>query len=211
MYYMYSCILGLEETCCMLWHLQTRLLLAAAASAETLATSSCRLNSPITWTSDHVILCLGGKLPANYRSESRSCRQVEMNLEPVRASLDLERCLSKLSDVTLRVKMANFRGITVLAVCSVLYTAEASSILGFAIVGGTSHQASLANMGLELMKRGHNFTLLLSSEDAVSQARLSRQPFSAVRQMNFSGPPHIGSHDWLMSIPRDPQKVRRCL
>ena len=97
--------------------------------------------------------------------------------------------------------------IAILAVCSVACTAKASSILGFAIVGGTSHQASIAHMGIELMKRGHNFTLLLSSEDEVSQALLARESFRAIRKIKFSGPSWIGSWDWLRSIPRDPQKA----
>ena len=84
---------------------------------------------------------------------------------------------------------------------------EAASILGFAIVGGTSHQASLARIGLELVDRGHNFTLLLSSEDVLSHTRLAYGPFRSLTVLNFSGPAGVGTQEWRARMPRDPTKA----
>ena len=84
---------------------------------------------------------------------------------------------------------------------------KAASILGFAIVGGTSHQASLARIGLKLVQRGHKFTLLLNSEDELSHARLACEPFRSLNVLNFSGQAGVGTQQWRTRIPRDPAKV----
>lgn len=94
-----------------------------------------------------------------------------------------------------------------LLVTSHLIASEAASILGFAIVGGTSHQASLARIGLELIQRGHKFTLLLSSEDELSHSRLAYDPFSLLNVLNFSGPAGVGTMEWRARLPRDPAKA----
>lgn len=86
-------------------------------------------------------------------------------------------------------------------------TSRSASILGFSIVGGTSHQAAIARIGLELVERGHNFSLLLSSEDELSHSRLAHNPFGALNVLNFSGPPGIGTQEWRAQIPRDPTKA----
>ena len=102
-------------------------------------------------------------------------------------------------------------GVICVTIFGLLLPAKAASILGFAVVGGTSHQASVAHIGLELLKRGHNFTLLISSADTISQARLARAPFSSIQQLRWSGPSWIGTDAWLRSLPRDPQEVRKPL
>ncbi|KAK9826069.1 hypothetical protein WJX74_009969 [Apatococcus lobatus] len=56
------------------------------------------------------------------------------------------------------------------------------------------------------MKRGHNFTMLMSSGDELGQARLARKPFDALRKLNFSGPPDVGTETWLRQLKRDPVK-----
>lgn len=101
--------------------------------------------------------------------------------------------------------------LTVLAsllLLSVASTAEAKSVIGFAVTGSTSHQAAVAQIGLELVQRGHEFAMLVSSGAKLSQARLARQPYAALRRYAFSGPPEIGNIDWLLKLDRDPQKVR---
>lgn len=85
---------------------------------------------------------------------------------------------------------------------------EAASILGFGTIGATSHQASLAAIGLELVRRGHTFRLLLSAHDELSRSRLAHEPFKALNVLNFSGPPGVGTQKWRESVPRDPAKAR---
>lgn len=102
---------------------------------------------------------------------------------------------------------------TVLFTIAVLTTSqqclvEAASILGFAIIGATSHQASLATIGLELVRRGHTFKLLLSVHDELSRSRLAKEPFKALEVLNFTGPPGVGTQEWRESVPRDPAKAR---
>ena len=103
--------------------------------------------------------------------------------------------------------MAKIFVVAIFAMCSIVRAVESYSILGFATIGGSSHQASIAHIGLELMKRGHNFTLLLSSEDTASQTRLGREPFSVIKQIKFSGPDDIGTDGWLRRVPRDPEQA----
>lgn len=98
--------------------------------------------------------------------------------------------------------------ITILANCQ-HPPVQAASVLGFASVGSTSHQASLGTIGLELVRRGHSFTLLLSSRDELSHSRLAHEPFNVLDVMNFSGPSVIGTQEWRENIPRDPAKARR--
>ena len=84
---------------------------------------------------------------------------------------------------------------------------EAAAILGFAIPGGASHYASVAGIGLDLMHRGHKFTVLVSSEDTVAQRRMAKDPFRAVKVLKFKGPANIGNDIWRINIPRDPSQV----
>lgn len=84
---------------------------------------------------------------------------------------------------------------------------EAASILGFSLPGGTSHQAAMSTIGLELTRRGHTFTLLLSSADELSHSRLAHEPFDTLKVLNFSGPPGVGTQAWRETIPRDPAEA----
>ena len=109
-------------------------------------------------------------------------------------------------------KMVLFRSTTKHLIWSiVLYSlarvSAAKSILGFASIGATSHQAVLARIGLELRERGHDFAMLVSSEDALTLARFAQDPFKDLRQIVWSGPAEIGSNQFLNKIPRDPAKV----
>lgn len=92
--------------------------------------------------------------------------------------------------------------------CCMLQGSSAKSVLGFACPGATSHQAGFATVGLELIKRGHRFTLLMSSGDIHGQTRLARDPFHKIPKLNFSGSPDVGTEAWLRQVKRDPQKVR---
>ena len=89
-------------------------------------------------------------------------------------------------------------------------TLDAKSVIGFAVTGGTSHQSAIAQIGLELIARGHSFAMLLSSGDTLSQARLAREPFKGLKLYKFSGPPDIGTDAWLKKLDRDQRKVRSC-
>lgn len=97
--------------------------------------------------------------------------------------------------------------LTGLLLASIFNTAQAKSVIGFAVTGGASHQAACAQIGLELVQRGHDFAMLVSSGDTLSQARLARQPYGTLKVHKFSGPAHIGTPDWLRKLDRDPQKV----
>lgn len=98
--------------------------------------------------------------------------------------------------------------VTSLLLLSIANTAQAKSVVGFAVTGSTSHQAAVAQVGLELVQRGHEFAMVLSSGDTLSQARLARQPYAALKLYTFAGPPEIGNIDWLLQLDRAPQKVR---
>ena len=89
----------------------------------------------------------------------------------------------------------------------ILGAASGKSVVGFAAIGATSHQSAIASIGLELVRRGHNFTMLLSSGDVLSQARFSHDPFKTLKQLTFSGPPKAGTEAWLNQIKRDPQEA----
>ena len=101
--------------------------------------------------------------------------------------------------------------VCLLLLCAILQGSSAKSIVGFAVPGATSHLAGFGAIGLELLKRGHNFTLLMSSGDEHGQARLARRPFDAVPKRNFSGPLDVGTEGWLRKIKRDPVKVQTWL
>lgn len=86
-------------------------------------------------------------------------------------------------------------------------TAEASSVLGFALVGGQGHQLPMLRLGRELSSRGHNFTMLLSTADEISRTLLQSQAFAGLNIISFDGPPYLGTRQWFEGLPRDPQKA----
>lgn len=97
--------------------------------------------------------------------------------------------------------------LTGVLLASLLHIAHAGSVIGFAVTGGASHQAAFAQIGIELVQRGHDFAMLVSSGDTLSQASLARHPYGALKVYKFTGPSHIGTPDWLRKLDRDPQKV----
>ena len=80
---------------------------------------------------------------------------------------------------------------------------EAASVLGFSVMGGVPHQALVATIGLELVRRGHTFTLLLHSYDELSHSRLAVEPFRALNLLKISGPSGVGTQEWRENILRD--------
>ena len=90
---------------------------------------------------------------------------------------------------------------------SLINFASAKSIIGFAATGITSHTAAVARVGLELKERGHDFAMLVSAGDVLTQARLAKHPFEEVRQIRYAGPPDLGTVKWLERLDRIPQKV----
>ena len=96
----------------------------------------------------------------------------------------------------------------ILLVCCQANDSNKRKIIGFAIPGGVSHQAGFATIGLELARRGHKFAMLLSSGDDGTHKRLAREPFHAIRKLNFSrGPTEVGTESWLRGFKRDPKEV----
>ena len=95
-----------------------------------------------------------------------------------------------------------------LLIHSLASDSEAKAVIGFATTGATSHQAAIARIGVELVARGHDFALLLSTEDHLTNSRLSHGQFQSVRVVNFTGPAKLGHNEWLNELPRDPQEVR---
>ena len=98
--------------------------------------------------------------------------------------------------------------LSALLLISRLVGSRAASILGFSLVGSTSHQAPLGRIGLELTQRGHKFTVLLSSQDELSHSRLAYDPFGGLNVLNFSGPARNGTQQWRAGIPRATGKAR---
>ena len=88
-----------------------------------------------------------------------------------------------------------------------LGSSSAGSVIGFAASGAVSHQAAFARIGLELVERGHSFAMLVSAGDTLTQARFAKPPFQHLRQIYYSGPPELGTEDWLKSLHRAPLKV----
>ena len=91
----------------------------------------------------------------------------------------------------------------------VLFTpciANASSILAFATVGVRSHQLGMLRIGEELVRRGHQFTLLLSSQELLAK-ELSIS-VSNITIVTFMGPAGLKTHDWFANIhDKDLHKV----
>ena len=75
--------------------------------------------------------------------------------------------------------------------------ASASSILAFATVGARSHQLGMLKIGEELVRRGHRFTLLLSSEEAAHTYLVPN-----MTSVTFHGPPRLGTLDWFTNMSR---------
>lgn len=88
-----------------------------------------------------------------------------------------------------------------------LSSVGASSILGFGLVGGRSHQLTILRIGRELIDRGHSFTLLTSVHEKLSPSMLDRVGARNVRIMTFDGPPGLGTEGWLRNLSRDPSQV----
>ena len=95
--------------------------------------------------------------------------------------------------------------------CIRIGASSAKSVLGFAVPGGTSHHATFAQIGLELVDRGYDFTLLLSSLDTLGQARLARPPFSNLKQVHFAGPSGVGTNEALNASDGGLSKANKLL
>jgi hypothetical protein len=93
--------------------------------------------------------------------------------------------------------------------CSLMPNVCADSILGFAVMAGLSHQLNILRIGQELAVRGHNFSMLLSSTDAISIDALRKKSFPGLDVVTFEGPVHVGTEAWASSLSRDPQEVPR--
>ncbi len=83
----------------------------------------------------------------------------------------------------------------------------AVNVLGFAVPGARSHQFAVLRVGQELAKRGHNFTLLVSSEEALDKQRLGKRAFDSLYMATFQGPEGIGTQEWFVNQPRDVAEV----
>lgn len=87
---------------------------------------------------------------------------------------------------------------------------EASSILGCATVGARSHHMNVLRIGRELVGRGHNFTMLVSSTDAISLDTVGSRGFPGLHVVQFKGPQTElapGTGRWAASLTRDPKEV----
>lgn len=83
----------------------------------------------------------------------------------------------------------------------------AHSILGFAVMAGVSHQLNVLKIGHELADRGHEFSMLLSSQDAIGIDTITKHAFPGLKMVTFSGPAGVGTEEWASSLSRDPQTV----
>ena len=83
----------------------------------------------------------------------------------------------------------------------------AVNILGFSVPGARSHQFPVLRVGQELAERGHNFTLLVSSEEALDKQRLGKRAFDGLHMATFQGPEGIGTQEWFVNQPRDVAEV----
>jgi len=77
-----------------------------------------------------------------------------------------------------------------------------SFILGFVMVGTSSHQMLRLKIGRELISRGHTFSLLVNAYDALSLQVVSGVP--GIQTLRFQGPLYAGTEEWAAS----PQEVR---
>lgn len=80
-----------------------------------------------------------------------------------------------------------------------------SSILGFSMVGTSSHQMLLLKIGQELVNRGHTFSLLVTTYDTMSLQVVSG--VSNIQVLMFQGPLYAGTEEWAARLPQDPQEV----
>lgn len=93
--------------------------------------------------------------------------------------------------------------------CSLVPNGCADSILGVTVMAGLSHQLNILRIGQELAVRGHNFSVLLSSTDAISIDALKKRSFPGLDVVTFEGPVHVGTEAWASSLSRDSQEVPR--
>ncbi|KAL0052620.1 hypothetical protein WJX82_004873 [Trebouxia sp. C0006] len=80
---------------------------------------------------------------------------------------------------------------------------------GVSVPGARSHQFAVLRVGQELAKRGHNFTLLVSSEEALDKPRLGTRVFDGLHVATFQGPEGIGTQEWFVNQPRDVAEAMR--
>ena len=85
---------------------------------------------------------------------------------------------------------------------------DSGSILGFAVMAGVSHQLNVLKIGHELANRGHNFSILLSSTDAIGISTVTTNAFPGLGILTFEGPIGVGTEEWASGLSRDPQKVQ---
>jgi len=78
---------------------------------------------------------------------------------------------------------------------------------GVSVPEARSHQFAVLRVGQELAKRGHNFTLLVSSEEALDKQRLGKRAFDGLHVVTFQGPEGIGTQEWFVNQPRDVAEV----
>ena len=100
--------------------------------------------------------------------------------------------------------------LVLLAACLLLISdVKAVSVLGFALIGGRSHQHCVLRIGQELAARGHNFTLLVSDKENLTVEKLGSKAFPGLIVVQFAGPPGLGSFEWFQALSRDTKKVRQ--
>lgn len=97
--------------------------------------------------------------------------------------------------------------LVVIVILSCWRGAIADSVLGFAVMAGLSHQLNILRIGQELAARGHNFSMLLSSTDAIGIDALNKRSFPGLQLVSFDGPQGVGTEEWASGLSRDPQEV----
>ena len=98
--------------------------------------------------------------------------------------------------------------VTLLSLASCPRLVAASNVLGFGAAGGRSHQFAILRVGQELQTRGHNFTMLVSSQEGLDLGKLGSRSFEGLKVVHFAGPKGIGTAEWFANLPRDVAQVR---
>lgn len=93
--------------------------------------------------------------------------------------------------------------VTLLSLASCPRLVAASNVLGFGAAGGRSHQFAILRVGQELQTRGHNFTMLVSSQEGLDLGKLGSRSFEGLKVVHFAGPRGIGTAEWFANLPRD--------
>ena len=70
---------------------------------------------------------------------------------------------------------------------------------------------SCARVGHELVNRGHNFTVLISSSDDISQQTFNSRNTPGMQVLTFQGTAGVGTLEWASNLSRDPVQVDNCM